>query len=212
MDPKYLSNLLDPIIEGKCGYTKGNRLFSKKSTEGMPKYRIFGNRVLSYMNKAISGYWSISDPQNGYTAITAEVLKEIDYKTISAGYEFENDMLARLNVYSIPVIDINIPALYRDEVSGIKLSKVVPALLKNFFVSYFRRMYKKYVLKKSIIPTILLLSFFATFIYSIFELVNTNYSKSIASLSLMLLSLIFLTFYDFKSEPKVTKKIKKTVN
>ncbi len=121
-------------------------------------------------------------------------------------------MLARLNVYSIPVIDINIPALYRDEVSGIKLSKVVPALLKNFFVSYFRRMYKKYVLKKSIIPTILLLSFFATFIYSIFELVNTNYSKSIASLSLMLLSLIFLTFYDFKSEPKVTKKIKKTVN
>ena len=35
----------------------------------MPRHRVFGNVVLSFMTKVASGYWNLFDPQNGYTAI-----------------------------------------------------------------------------------------------------------------------------------------------
>ena len=130
MDPKYLQIILDPLIDGTHGYVKGNRLSDKESFSSMPRYRVFGNFILSFLNKFASGYWNITDAQNGYTGISAEVLNKIDFRSVSQGYEFENCMLSRLNEHDIPVLDVAIPALYADEVSGINLVTVIPALLK----------------------------------------------------------------------------------
>lgn len=71
MDPQFLLTLLNPIIEGKAEYTKGDRLFGSSHKGQMSSWRYFGNVVLSYLNKIASGYWNIDDPQNGYVAITA---------------------------------------------------------------------------------------------------------------------------------------------
>ena len=72
MDPQYLPALLDPIVERGYGFTKANRFFSRGSFEGMPKYRVFGNIVLSFLTKLASGYWHLFDPQNGFLAARAE--------------------------------------------------------------------------------------------------------------------------------------------
>jgi len=37
MDPEQLPNLLDPIVEGRADYTKGNRLLSREYRRGMRK-------------------------------------------------------------------------------------------------------------------------------------------------------------------------------
>ena len=47
MDPKYIPSLIDPLIEGKADYTKGNRLTSLKTMKGMSPLRMFGNFILS---------------------------------------------------------------------------------------------------------------------------------------------------------------------
>lgn len=83
MDPKYLPDLLDPIIEEGYHYTKGNRFFKRGSLRKMPRLRIFGNIVLTFLTKLSSGYWHIFDPQNGYTAIRCDVLKKLDLDSIS---------------------------------------------------------------------------------------------------------------------------------
>lgn len=147
MDPDYLPALLDPVVEGGFGYAKANRFFSMDSFQGMPRYRIFGNIILSFLTKLASGYWNLFDPQNGYTAITRETLDRLDLDRIAKTYEFENDLLINLNILDVRATDVPIPAIYGEEVSGMKMSKVVPAIGSLLFRGFFRRLILKYTIR-----------------------------------------------------------------
>lgn len=146
MDPQYLPDLLDPIADEGVEFTKANRFYSRTSYAGMPRYRVFGSVVLSFMTKLASGYWHLFDPQNGYTATSRTALERIDLDRISLGYQFENDMLIHLNIADVWARDIPVPAVYGEEVSGMKMSKVVPAISRLLFRGFWRRIMLKYVL------------------------------------------------------------------
>jgi glycosyltransferase involved in cell wall biosynthesis len=146
MDPAYLSSLLDPIISDGYGFTKANRFFARESFKGMPAHRVFGNVLLSFITKVASGYWNLFDPQNGYTAIRQDVLAELPLDKISNRYQFENDLLINLSIFGVRAKDVPIPALYGAEVSGMRLSKVVPTILALLFKGFWRRIWWKYVL------------------------------------------------------------------
>lgn len=146
MDPDYLPQLLDPVTDGGFGFSKANRFFAPESFEGMPGYRVFGNIVLSFFTKVSSGYYHLFDPQNGYTAVRTEVLKRLPLDRIAKRYSFENDLLIHLNIAQVPAVDVPIPAVYGDEVSSIRLSKVVPELLHRLTVGYWSRIWYRYVL------------------------------------------------------------------
>ena len=70
MDPDLLAGLVDPIVENGADYAKGNRLLDSEFREDMPRFRLVGNWMLSFLTKISSGYWNTGDPQNGYTAIS----------------------------------------------------------------------------------------------------------------------------------------------
>lgn len=147
MDPNYLGKLLKPITNYGFDYSKGNRFFKEDSLTGMPKFRIFGNYILSFLSKVGSGYWSIFDPQNGYTAIWKEMYGNIEKSNLQKGYNFENSMLTELNIQNASVADIYIPARYNQEKSGIKIPKFIVSNIYFQFVSFFRRINKKYLSK-----------------------------------------------------------------
>jgi len=69
MDPRRLDRFLDPLVDGDADYAKGTRLSRCEHTAGMPAFRLFGNRLLTLLCRLSSGYWSLTDPVNGYTAI-----------------------------------------------------------------------------------------------------------------------------------------------
>jgi glycosyltransferase involved in cell wall biosynthesis len=146
MDPAYLPALLDPIVERGYGFTKANRFFSTTSFKGMPRHRIFGNVVLTFLTKVASGYWHLVDPQNGYTAVRTDVLRRLPLDKVAKRYEFENDLLIWLNILDVRALDVPVPAVYRDEVSSIRLSSVIVRLLRLLFVGFWRRVWLKYVL------------------------------------------------------------------
>lgn len=146
MDPDYLPALLDPIIDEGYGFAKANRFFSATAFSGMPRHRIVGNVILSFATKAASGYWHIFDPQNGYTAITAEVLRHLPLDKIEQRYAFENDLLIHLNILRVRVKDVEVPALYGAERSGIRLRTVIPSMSLLLIRGFWRRMFWKYVL------------------------------------------------------------------
>jgi glycosyltransferase involved in cell wall biosynthesis len=147
MDPDFLEPLLEPILDHGYGFTKANRFFSSDSFRGMPKVRVFGNVVLSFLTKLASGYWNIFDPQNGYTAIRTDVLRRLNLDRIAKTYEFENDLLINLNILDVHATDVPIPAVYGEEVSGIKLRRVIPAITFLLVKGFWRRVMLKYVVR-----------------------------------------------------------------
>ncbi len=147
MDPKYLPKLLDPLINGGYHYTKGNRFMGKNSLKGMPKLRIIGNMLLTFLTKLSSGYWNIFDPQNGYTAIKLNIFEELDIGELAKRYEFENSMLLHLNIGNFRVKDVSIPAVYNDEESKIKLYKFIPRTSLFLLNGFLYRLYQKYTLR-----------------------------------------------------------------
>jgi glycosyltransferase involved in cell wall biosynthesis len=146
MDPTYLPALLDPIVRDGYGFTKANRFFSADSFRGMPRYRIFGNVVLTFLTKVASGYWDLVDPQNGYTAVRTEILRRLPLRRLAPRYEFENDLLIWLNILDVRALDVPVPAVYGAEISGIKLRTVVPRLVRLLVTGFWRRVWLKYVL------------------------------------------------------------------
>jgi glycosyltransferase involved in cell wall biosynthesis len=148
MDPKDLTKLLDPIIEGNVDYSKGNRLFTGKAWRVIPKARYFGNAILSFLTKIASGYWHVADSQSGYGAVTLEVLKALDLDKIYKRYGMPNDFLVRLNVYQFRVRDIPVSPVYGiGERSGIKIYKVVFTLSFLLLELFLWRLKEKYIIR-----------------------------------------------------------------
>jgi len=139
MDPSLILNFVNPILSGEADYTKGNRFFDLEEIRVMPKIRVFGNAVLSLMAKLSTGYWDVFDPTNGFTAIHADVAKHLPLSKISRSYFFETDMLFRLNTLRAVVICIPMTAKYGNEISNLKISKIVG----EFFVKHVRNLFKR---------------------------------------------------------------------
>jgi len=148
MDPKDLPGLLNPVVEGKTDYSKGNRLFTGEAWKVIPKSRYFGNAILSFLTKIASGYWHIADSQSGYGAITLEALKTIDLDAIYKRYGMPNDLLVKLNVYHFRVQDVSVAPVYGiGERSGIKIYKVVFTLSFLLMKLFLWRLKEKYVIR-----------------------------------------------------------------
>lgn len=147
MDPSLIMNFVGPIIEGEADYTKGNRFFDLEEIQAMPRVRLFGNAVLSFMTKFSSGYWDVFDPTNGYTAIHCDVAKHLPFSKISRRYFFETDMLFRLNTLRAVVVDVPMHAKYGDEVSNLKISKVVGEFFFKHVRNFGKRIFYNYYLR-----------------------------------------------------------------
>ena len=147
MGAEYLETLLVPIVEQGYDYAKGNRFIHGEFLNHMPRHRLLGNIVLTFLTKLASGYWNIFDPQNGYTAIQQDALIELNLAALHRRFFFENDMLVHLNLFRRRVVDVAIPARYGEEVSHLnplQIGLTFPFLLLRRF---FYRIYQKYVLR-----------------------------------------------------------------
>jgi len=147
MFPEYLPVLLDPLIDKGYDYAKGNRFLHRGALSSMPRHRIFGNIVSTFMTKLASGYWNIFDPQNGYTAIRAAQLRELDFASIHPRFFFENDMLIHLNLLGARVKDVAMPARYGEEVSDLNLMQIGLSFPLLLHMRFYKRIYEKYVLR-----------------------------------------------------------------
>jgi glycosyltransferase involved in cell wall biosynthesis len=144
MDPAELPRLLHPLVQQRADYAKGNRFHDLEALKAMPRWRRYGNVALTLLAKAASGYWNLSDPTNGYTAIRAEVLRRLDLVALHPRYFFEQSLLIQLGIARAVVAEVHMPARYGDERSSMSLARVLlsfPFLLARGLA---RRVYWRY--------------------------------------------------------------------
>ena len=148
MDPHDLPALLDPVVEEKAGYSKGNRLVTGEAWKKIPKVRYLGNSALTLLTKIASGYWHVTDSQSGYSAISRKVLQLIPISEIYPRYGMPNDLLVTLNIYGVKVADVPVTPVYGiGEKSGIRISRVIFTLSFLMLRLFIKRMVHKYVIR-----------------------------------------------------------------
>jgi glycosyltransferase involved in cell wall biosynthesis len=145
--------LLDPLIEDKADYTKGNRFMDRAGSlamipADMPKTRLAGNMIITILTKIASGYFKIADVVDGFTAITRGALERVDWDRAWGGYGYPMDFLIRLNTYGLRIKDVPRRAIYlpgerQSQIKGLRYAlRVSPMLVRGFFW----RLWTKYVL------------------------------------------------------------------
>lgn len=148
MDPADLPAILDPVVDDEADYTKGNRLVTGEAFKKIPKIRFFGNSALSLFTKIASGYWHVADSQTGYTAINLFALQAIDWDRMYKRYGQPNDLLVKLNVAGMRVVDVPIEPVYNvGEKSGIKVRKVIFTIGSLLIRLFFWRLKEKYIIR-----------------------------------------------------------------
>jgi glycosyltransferase involved in cell wall biosynthesis len=148
MDPADLEKIATPVARGEVEYAKANRLFTGQAWQLMPRHRYLGNAVLSMLTKIASGYWHVADSQSGYTAISREMLEQLDLERVYPRYGFPNDMLVHLNVWNARVRDVPSRPIYGvGERSEIRLGRVIPSIAWLLLKGFLWRLREKYVIR-----------------------------------------------------------------
>ena len=148
MSPRDFFPVIEPVVDGEYDYSKGNRLFTGEAFKKIPRVRYVGNSVLSLLTKIASGYWHVADSQTGYTAISKRALAAIDWDLMYKRYGQPNDLLVRLNVENMHVVDVPIEPVYNiGERSGIRVRKVVFTIGWLLVRMFFWRLKEKYFIR-----------------------------------------------------------------
>lgn len=184
MDPALLPQFIAPIVDGWADYTKGNRFYNLTHIHRMPKLRLVGNAVLSFISKASTGYWNVFDPTNGYTAIDSRVAAHLPFDKISNRYFFETDMLFRLNTLRAVIADIPMDAVYGEEESNLKISQILGEFMGKHARNFLKRIVYNYFLRDTTAATFELLCGILLLLFgSVYGVVNwiSSYNQHIAT-------------------------------
>ena len=146
MDTADLPRLLRPLVEGHAEYAKGNRFYVINANRTMPRTRKLGSVILTFMTKMASGYRHVFDSQCGFTAVRTHLLKMVDLDAIADDYFFENDMLIWLNTADARVVDVPIKTVYGDEVSDVRIGRVMGSFPPRLLRGWAFRVARKYLL------------------------------------------------------------------
>jgi len=134
MDLKLINNFIDPIIENRAEFTKGNRFMNMSFLKKMPPQRIVGNIFFSLIGNFVSRNMQIFDFLNGYTSIRYSALKRVIKTNLDDDYYFDTILIYQLVKLKIKILDIKMKAKYENEKSNINIfSTGFSFLLKNIF-------------------------------------------------------------------------------
>ena len=148
MDPEDIPRLIQPLVDLTADYTKGNRFNSLDDLQEMPKSRVVGNAALSLMSKLSTGYWTITDPTNGFFALSRGALERIKLQKLRQRWFFESDILFRLSIIRAVVADVPIKARYRDERSNLKVRKIIFEFAHRHNINFMKRIFYVYYLRE----------------------------------------------------------------
>ncbi len=218
MDPRLIGNFVQPILDGKADYTKGQSVFRYRVSAIDAQAAVARQRRVILPDEFSSGYWNIMDPTNGFTAINTNVLTLLPLDKLDQRYFFESDMLFRLNTVWALVVDIPMTAKYNGEDSHLVPEKVALGFFAKHIKRTGKRIFYNYFLRDFSIGTLYLVAgavltlfglAFRLYHWSFIERVRLTGNERIVMLAAIpalvgVQSLISALSYDIANAPRHT--------
>ncbi|MGD9702359.1 MAG: glycosyltransferase family 2 protein [Acidimicrobiia bacterium] len=177
MDPDDLHRIVHPVACGRTDYAKANRLTLMYHWDDIPRTRLFGNMVLSFLTRFATGYWTIGDAQTGFTAASKELTTQFVRRGMYPRYGVPNDLLVTCALSGARVEDVPTKPRYAvGEESKLRPRKVALPIAFLLFKGFWKRMFVRFVvLEANPVPLAYiagLLSFLLGSIWSIYLVVR----------------------------------------
>jgi glycosyltransferase involved in cell wall biosynthesis len=123
--PKLIGAMAYLLNSGEFDIVLGSRILGGKALSGgMPYYKYFSNRVLTFTQNLLMGA-KLSEYHTGYRAYTREVLETISWKKNSDDFIFDNQFLSQAIFDKFRIGEITCPTKYFKEASSINFSRSV---------------------------------------------------------------------------------------
>lgn len=91
---------------------------------GMPLYKYVANRLLTFTQNLLVGQ-KLSEYHTGYRAFSREVLENIDWRSNSDDFVFDNEMLSQIILAGYEIGEVTCPTKYFDDASSINFRRSV---------------------------------------------------------------------------------------
>lgn len=150
-DPKLIKYFVDFIDNGYFDIMLGSRIRTRREAlaGGMPKYKYYANRFLTFFENLLSGQ-NLSEWHTGMRAYKKEVLENIDWIKNSDDFVFDTQILFQIVEKGYKIGEIPVPVRYFKEASSIDFARSVKYGLATLLVAlkYLFRKIKGYGKRK----------------------------------------------------------------
>ena len=140
--PKLIYAMSSIVAYGVYPVVLGSRILGNGALKGgMPFYKYFSNRVLTFMQNILMGQ-KLSEYHTGYRAYSRDVLKDINFMINSDDFIFDNEMVSQIFMNGYQVAEVTCPTVYTKESSSINFMRSVKYGIGVLRVSIFYRLHK----------------------------------------------------------------------
>jgi glycosyltransferase involved in cell wall biosynthesis len=118
-DPRYIPELVDPLLDERCEAVFGSRMLGGRPIEGgMPKWKYFANLFLTAVANA-TFYVFLSEYHSGLRAYSRRYLESVALEANSDDFVFDTEIIAQGVWKGMRIREIPIATRYFDEASQI---------------------------------------------------------------------------------------------
>jgi glycosyltransferase involved in cell wall biosynthesis len=141
MDPSQIFKIISPICSNDADIVKGTRFSKDGKKLKMPLIRVIGTFILTLLMRLSTGYWHLTDPQNGFIGVSNEVLNSIDFNKLKSCFAFENSLLIQCSRKKFRMSEVGVSIKYDGEVSHLKISTFIRNTAPFLLISFIKRIF-----------------------------------------------------------------------
>lgn len=148
--PKLIHAMAYIIANNVYQVVLGSRILGRGALKGgMPFYKYFFNRILTFTQNLIINY-KLSEYHTGYRSFSRNVLTKVNYEANSNDFVFDNQMLSQIIMAGFDIGEITCPTRYFKDASSINFKRSVKYGLGVLKTSAAHFLHKRGIIKSRI--------------------------------------------------------------
>ncbi len=128
--PEVLPRLLKPLENDEADMVFGSRMIGNPLKGGMPLYKFFGNKILTFIENLMLGT-NLSEFHSGYRLYNVHALKKIPFNFNSDNFHFDTEIIIQFVDKKLRIVELPIPTYYGGEVSYVNVLQYGFNVLKS---------------------------------------------------------------------------------